>query len=165
VEGNYYKMELSTIKKLDMKKESVQSIIMFDRGLKGSDLGFLEEEFDFNKELMSKFVANYKNVGIVFKLNEMQEETSKEWGVFIDRVIRKSSGLSAFDNIFVGKKYDSILLVTNKRLLKLDLGKLNNKIEDINYRIDGFNNKASEEMEKVAEGKGFFSKIVEVLRK
>ncbi|GAF89343.1 unnamed protein product, partial [marine sediment metagenome] len=54
---------ISTIKKLELKKEDIQSMIIFDRGLSGSDLNFLEEEFDFYKEDINNFVASYKNLG------------------------------------------------------------------------------------------------------
>ena len=38
---------------------------MLDKGLSGSDLKFLEDEFDFYKEDIDKFVSQYKNLGIV----------------------------------------------------------------------------------------------------
>ena len=60
---------ISTARKLGMRKGDVISIIMLDKGLSGSDLKFLEDEFDFYKEDIDKFVSQYKNLGIVFKLN------------------------------------------------------------------------------------------------
>jgi len=161
---------VSPIKKVGLKKDDVLSMIMFDRDLNGSDLKFLEEEFDFYKEDIDKFVASYKNIGLVFKLSPVKGGMLKDWKSFIHRVIKKSFEFDKFHNIFVGKGYDKILLVTNKRLLKVDLAKLNEKIEEIDYRIESYDEKVDVEMGELAEAtkdehKGFFGKIVEVLKK
>jgi len=161
---------ISTIKKLDLKKEDIESMIMFNRALDGKDSNFLEEEFDFYKEDIDKFAANYKNIGVVFRLRAIKEELLKDWKMFIQRVIKKSYDFDRFNNVFVNKKYDKILLVTNKRLLKVDLKKLNEKIEEINYRIESYDEKILEEMEDLAEAtkeehKGIFKRVIEVLRK
>jgi len=160
---------ISTIKKVELKKEDMQSMIMFDRGLTGTDLKFLEEEFDFYKEDIDKFVNSYKNIGVVFKLTAIKEGMLTDWKSFIQRVIKKSYEFDKFNNVFVNKTYDKVLLVTNKRLLKIDLEKLNEKIEEINYRIESYDEKVEVEMEGLAEAtkddNGFFSKIVEVFRK
>jgi len=161
---------ISTIKKLDLKKDDIQSMIMFDRGLGGNDLKFLEEEFDFYKEDIDNFAANYKNIGVVFKLTALKEEFLRDWGEFMRKVIKKSAEFDKFHNIFLSKKDDKVLLVTNKRLLKIDLKKLNEKIEEINYRIESYDEKAFEEMEDLAETtkeehRGIFSKVMEVLKR
>lgn len=161
---------ISTIKKLALKKEDIQSMIMLDIGLNGSDLKFLEDEFDFYKEDIDKFIANYKNLGVVFRLRPIIEEFVKDWKMFIQRVIKKSFEFDKFNNVFVNKGYDKILLISNKRLLKVDLKKLNEKIEEINYRIESYNEKVLEEMEGLIEAtkeehKGIFSRIVDVLKR
>lgn len=161
---------ISAIKKLELKKEDMVSVVMFDSGLSGSDLKFLEDEFDFYREDMDKFAANYKNMGIVFKLTPIKTEFLKDWKMFVQKVIKKSYEFNKFNNIFVNNAYDKILLVSNKRLLAVDLKKLNEKIEEINYRIEGYNEKAFEEMKELAETtkeehRGIFSRLVEVLRK
>lgn len=161
---------ISTIKKLELRKDDMQSMVMFDSNLNASDLKFLEDEFDFYKEDIDNFAANYKNIGIVFKLTPIKEELLKDWKMFLTRVIKKSYDFDKFYNIFLNKSYDKILLVTNKRLLKVDLKKLNEKIEDANYRIESYNGKVLEEMEDLAEvtkeeHKGIFSRVMEVLKR
>ena len=159
---------ISTIKKVELKKEDMQSMIMFDSKLSVNDLKFLEDEFDFYKEDVDKFAANYKNLGIVFKLTPIQKEFLADWKIFLQKVIKKSYEFDKFHNLFVNISYDKILLVTNKRLLKVDLSKLNEKIEDINYRIESFDEKVETEMQGLSEAtknKGFFSRLVEVLKR
>ena len=159
---------ISTIKKLELKKEDMQSMIMFDSKLSVNDLKFLEDEFDFYKEDVDKFAANYKNLGVVFKLTPIQKEFLADWKIFLQKVIKKSYEFDKFHNLFVNISYDKILLVTNKRLLKVDLSKLNEKIEDINYRIESFDEKVETEMQGLSEAtknKGFFSRLVEVLKR
>ena len=159
---------ISTIKKVELKKEDMQSMIMFDSKLSVNDLKFLEDEFDFYKEDVDKFAANYKNLGIVFKLTPIQKEFLADWKIFLQKVIKKSYEFDKFHNLFVNISYDKILLVTNKRLLKVDLSKLNEKIEDINYRIENFDEKVETEMKDLSEAtknKGFFSRLVEVLKR
>ncbi len=161
---------ISTIKKLELKKEDIQSMIMFDRGLNATDLKFLEDEFDFYKEDINNFVASYKNLGVVFKLTPINDELQKDWKMFLQRVVKKSYDFDKFHNIFVNKEYDKILLVTNKRLLKVDLKNLNAKIEDIDYRIESYDEKVAEEMQDLAEAtkdehKGIFSRVMEVLKR
>lgn len=162
--------KISTIKKLELKKEQIQSMILFNSELNATDLKFLEEEFDFYKEDINNFVTNYKNLGVVFKLTPINEELVKDWKMFLQRVIKKSYDFDKFHNVFVNKSYDKLLLVSNKRLLDIDLKKLNEKIEEINYRIESFDEKVAEEMEDLAEAtkdvhKGIFSKLIEVLKK
>lgn len=161
---------ISTIKRLELKKDDIQSMIMFDKSLGGNDLNFLEEEFDFYKEDIDKFTANYKNIGIVFKLSAINEGFLRDWGEFMKKVIKRSYDFDRFRNIFLSKKCDKVLLVTNKRLLKMDLKKLNEKIEGINYRIENYDEKVLEEMKDLAEAtkeehKGIFSRVMEVLRR
>ena len=161
---------ISTIKKLDLKKEDIQSMIMFDRGLDGKDLKFLEDEFDFYKEDINNFAANYKNIGVVFKLTPIKEGMLKDWKMFMQRVIKKSYEFDRFNNVFVNKSYDKILLVSNKRLLGVDLKKLNEKIEEINYRVEHYDEKVLEEMEDLAEAtkeehKVFFGRMMRIWEK
>lgn len=161
---------ISTIKKLELKKEDMLSMVMFDRGMREEDLKFLEEEFDFYKEDADKFTASYKNIGVVFRLKAINEEMLKDWKLFIQKVIKKTAEFDKFHNLFVSKSYDKVLVVTNKRLLNIDLKKLNEKIEEINYRIESYDEKVLVEMENMAkatkdEHKGIFSRVMEVLKK
>jgi len=159
---------ISTIKKLELKKEDMLSMVMFDRGMTASDLKFLEEEFDFYKADADKFTSSYKNVGVVFGLKAVNDEMLKDWKLFVQKIIKKTADFDKFHNIFVSKEYDKVLLVTNKRLLNVDLKKLNEKIEDINFRIERYDEKVMDEMEELATvtkggHKGIFGKIIEVL--
>lgn len=160
----------STIKKLELKKDDIISIVLFDKGLSGNDLKFLEDEFEFYKEDINNFTSNYKNIGVVFRLKAIKEEFLKDWKIFLQKVIRRSYGFDKFSNIFVSKGGDKILLITNKRLLSIDLKKLNEKIEETNYRIESYNDKISEEMKGLVEvaeeePKGIFKKVMEVFRR
>ena len=161
---------ISTIKKLDLKKEDIQSVIMLDKDLSGTELKFLEDEFDFYREDVNRFAANYKTIGVIFKLTPIKTEFMKDWKIFLQKVIRRTYSFDKFDNIFVNNTYDKVLVVSNKRLLNIDLKKLNEKIEEINYRIESHNEKAMEEMKSLSETnkeehKGIFSRIVEVLKR
>jgi hypothetical protein len=159
---------ISTIKKVELKKDDIQSMIMFDRGMSGGDLKFLEDEFDFYKEDIDNFLSYYKNIGMVFRLKANDEKFVKDWEMFLKRVFKKKVEFDKFHNIFVAKKSDMLLLVTNKRLLKLDLKRLNERIQEINYRIENFDEKVLAEMEDLAERtkhKGVFDRLIEVFRK
>ena len=161
---------ISLINKIGLKKDDVLSMVMFDRGLSGADLNFLEDEFDFSKADIDNFLSCYKNVGMVFKLNKANTEYSSDWKLFVLKVIKKSYEFDKFNNIFVSKKFDKVLLVTNKRLLKVDLGILNEKIDEINYRISNYDEKVQVEMEAVAEATkdehtGFLGKVIGVLKR
>ncbi|MEA2037173.1 MAG: hypothetical protein U9O94_06685 [Nanoarchaeota archaeon] len=159
---------VSTIKKIDLKKEDVHSMIMLDRSLSGADLSFLEKEFDFYQEDVNRFLSNYKSLAVVFNLSSIQEEFLTDWKLFIQKTIKRND-TGRFHNIFVNKKYDQVLLITNKRLLKVDLNILNEKIEDMNYRIESYNEKVKVEMDGLAEAtkgqSGFFGKIIKLLEK
>lgn len=161
---------ISTIKKVELKKESMHGIIMFDKSLSGSDLKFLEDGFDFYKEDADRFASNYKNLGLVFNLTPIKQEFLKDWGTFLRRAIKKSPEFDKFNNMFVSRGYDKVLVVTNKRLSGVDIKKLNEKIEDINYRIESYNEKIVEEMKGAAEAakeehKGILRRVLEVLKK
>ena len=161
---------ISTIKKVELKKEAMESMIIFDRGLDGSDLKFLEDEFDLYKEDIEKFRANYKNLAIVFKLAPVQEGLLTDWKEFIHKVIKRGHDSDKFNNIFMNKRHDKILLITNKRLLKVDLNKLNEKIEEINCRVESYDEKVKVEMEDLAEAtkeehKGFLGRIMRILER
>jgi len=162
--------KISTIKKIELKKENIISMIMFDKSLGGTDLKFLEEEFDIYKDEIEKFAECYKNIGIVLNLTPINEELLKDWKIFIRKVIKKSYEFDKFNNIRVGKNYDKILLITNKRLLKVDLSKLNEKIEEINYRIESYDERIEAEMKELAktakeEHKGIFGRLIEALKR
>ncbi len=162
---------ISTIKKVELKKGDMQGIIMLDKSLNGTDLKFVDDEFDFYKEDIDRFVANYKNIGVVFKLTPIQGEFLKDWKTFLRAVIKQNYELDKFDNILVNKDGDKALLISNKRLLGLDLKKLNEKIEEINYRIESYNEKIEVEMQEELEREAkeqrtnIFSRIMHVLKR
>ena len=155
---------ISTARKLGMRKGDVISIIMLDKGLSGSDLKFLEDEFDFYKEDIDKFVSQYKNLGIVFKLNAIEEDCAKDWKGFL---ILRSGEVDRFSNMFAGSNCDKVLLITNKRLLNIDLDNINEKIEEMNFRIEKQNESALSDIRDMAPAsrKGIFGRLIDVLRK
>ena len=159
---------ISAIKRLELKKEEVQSIIMLDSPLSANDLKFLEDEFDLFKEDISGFAAKYKSRGIIFRLTPLRKELLKEWKPFLQKALKRQ-GMKSFDNIFVNNAYDKLLLVTSKRLLNIELERLNEKIDEINQRIESYNEKVKVEMDELAEAtkerKGIISKIVGALKR
>ena len=161
--------KISTIKKVELKKEGMHSMIMLDGNLRGTDLKFLEDEFELYKEDIDRLVSKYKNIGIVFGLAQIQEGYLKDWKTFIREVIRHSEEMDKFRNILVNKSGDKLLLITNKRLIQMDLNNLNEKIENVNYRIEDYNEKLDidrKESDRELRGnKSIFSRIIEVLRK
>ena len=161
--------KISTIKKVEFKKEDMHSMIMLDGKLTGTDLKFLEDEFEIYREDIDRLVSRYKNIGIAFNLAQIQESYLKDWKTFVREVIRHSEEMNRFRNIIINKKGDKLLLITNKRLFQMDIQNLNDKIEDVNYLIEDYNEKI--EMEKQESGnelkgnKNIFSRIIEVLKR
>ncbi|MBU0628130.1 MAG: hypothetical protein KKC75_02995 [Nanoarchaeota archaeon] len=160
---------VSTIKKVELKKGDMHSMIVLNGNLSGTDLKFLEDEFELYKEDIDSVVSKYKDIGIVFNLTQLQEGYLKDWKTFIREVIRHSEEMDRFKNILLNKSGDKVLLITNKRLIKMDFKNLNEKIEDVNYKIEDYNEKIeidrAESEREMRGNKGLFSRLIEVLRK
>ena len=69
--------KVSTIKKVELKKGDMHGIIMLNSNLSGTDLKFLEDEFEIYKEDIDWGVTNYKDIGIVLSLTQLQEGYKK----------------------------------------------------------------------------------------
>ncbi len=158
--------KVSTIKKLEAKKKDIYTMILFDSKLTADNMRLLEE-FGFDSTMIDTFLTRYKNIGIVFRLKAIHENLSRNWKPFLDRVIKKGEEFGKLNNIFVNRTYDKILLVTNKRLFKIDLERLNKKIEEINYRIENYDERLDSELKEIEKtaSTGFFRRLVEILKK
>jgi len=141
-------MQVSKITKVDASNKNITKIVVFDKTMKDSDLRMLIDEFDYGKELVDKSVGIYRNVALVTKLVKKNEDLSTEWKSFLERYFPKKSVVSKLDNIFLSKNHDKILLITNRRLVTVDIKKLNEKITRINGDIQYYNESLEEEMKE-----------------
>lgn len=127
----------------------------------------LFNEFNLTKEDINFFIKNYRNFGIIFNLRRKDQKIETSLDRFIYEIFSNKKPTSKFDNTFFSKDYDKVLLVTNRRLLKVDLRKLNKKIDIINDKIS--ENNVILEREKIFTSKfqknGIFGKIKEFLSK
>ncbi len=159
---------VSTIKKVDFKKEEIFSFVVLNR-LSPHDQLFLEEEFGLLKEKVDFFVSNYRHIGLVFSLLPIQPEYAKDWAEPLIKGFRDTDELSKFQNVFVSRDALKLLLVTNKRMLKVDLGHINETLMDVNMRIEHTNDKVAREFRHLAEveksQKGIFGRMMGALRK
>ena len=69
--------------------------------------------------------------------------------------------------MFAGSNCDKVLLITNKRLLNIDLDNINEKIEEMNFRIEKQNESALSDIRDMAPAsrKGIFGRLIDVLKK
>jgi len=137
--------EISLIRKID--KESIAKIIFFSKNLSIEDSNFLKDEFEFNSNHVNYVLDGYRDIGLVFNLKG--ESELNDWSSFISKIIPKNDMLTKFDSVFVGKNFDKLLLLTTKRLLKIDLEKLNEKIDMINESIHRHNIKFEREKKSI----------------
>lgn len=150
-------VKTSLIKKID--KESVEKIIFFNRYLNNDDISFLKQEFDFNTNDIKRLLDGYRNIGLVSDLKQEDNALNFDWFPFINRVIIKNDIINKLDNVFVNKDFNKVLLLTTKRLLKIDMEKLNEKIELINDAIHHYNIKIEREKREI-EHELDFHKVV-----
>ncbi|MBI2140114.1 hypothetical protein HYU14_04260 [Candidatus Woesearchaeota archaeon] len=157
---------VSTVKKIDLKKAEVHSLILLNRMISGSDMQFLASEFDFTGGMVDFFSGNYRNLGIVFRLATINPEASGSRDPFLRRVFPRMEQNSKFDNAFLSRDCAKLLLVTNKRLLKLDMERANEKILDANFMIEHMNEKTENREEASGEEprQGMFRRMIEALR-
>jgi len=132
-----------------MNKESIDKIILFNKMLNKADTDELKAEFDFNSRDMKSLTEGYRNIGLVLNLTKEQNGWNFDWSPFINRVIIKNDIINKLDNVFVSKDYNKILLLTTKRLLKIDIEKLNEKIGLINEAINHYNKKVEKEKKEI----------------
>ena len=140
-------VQTSLIKKID--KQSIAKIIFFNKYLEKEDTDYLKEEFGFTSNNIIYILQGYRNVGLVLKLKQLDQELHFDWSPFLTQVIIKSHVISKLDNVFLSKDSTKILLLTTKRLLKIDLEKLNEKIEKVNGSIRHYNSKIEREKREI----------------
>ena len=151
---------ISKIAEIFPTNTAYTKILVLDR-LKDKDYNALVNEFNYNKDLIDKSVKMYRNIAIILKL-EKTDEGPAEWKAFIDRHLPKKEKVTKLDNIFVSKNYDMLLLITNRRLVTVDLKNLNEKIKKINTDIEILNDTL--EKEKPLEKKKFTDIIKGIFR-
>ncbi len=140
-------VKTSLIRKIG--KDSIEKIMFFNKYLDNSDISFLKHEFDFNSNDIKNILEGYRNTGLVINLSQQKDGLSFDWSPFISRVIIKNDIINKLDNVFVNKDSNKVLLVTTKRLLKVDMQKLNEKIEQINKAIYSYNSKVEKEKRQI----------------
>jgi tRNA U34 5-carboxymethylaminomethyl modifying GTPase MnmE/TrmE len=143
---------ISRISEIDPTNKNIAKIIVFDEGMSNKDFSVLVNEFDYGKEMVDKSVGIYRNVGIVLSLAK-KDEGLAEWKTYLDRFFPKKKVVTKLDNVFLSKNYDKLLLITNRRLVTVDVKKINEKIRKMNYEIDVYNDSVSQEI--TPERKGF----------
>ena len=151
-------VKTSLIKKVD--KNSIEKIVFFNKYINTDDTHYLKKEFDLNSNNIKHILGGHRNIGLVFELRQEDDVLNFDWSDFINRVIIKNDVASKFDNVYVGKECNKVLLLTTKRLLKIDLGKLNEKIELINDAIHRYNVKIEREKREIEHKLGDIDKIV-----
>jgi len=139
-------VETSLIKEIN--KDSIDQIILF-KHISKSDDELLKENFDFDGKQIRLIGQGYRDIGLVIELKKQTEGLSFDWSPFINRVIIKNDIINKLDNVFVNKDFNKMLLLTTKRLLKIDLKKLNEKIGVINDAIHHYNVKVEKERKEI----------------
>jgi hypothetical protein len=150
-------VETSLIKEID--KDSIDQIILFKHISKNDD-ELLKQNFDFDGKQIRLIGQGYRDIGLVIELKKQTEGLNFDWSPFVNRVIIKNDIISKLDNVFVNKEFNKILLLTTKRLLKIDLNKLNEKIELINDAIHHYNVKIERERKEIEHELSDIDKII-----
>jgi len=143
---------ISRIAEIDPTNKNITKIIVFDEGMSNKDFSILVNEFDYGKEMVDKSVNIYRNVGIILSLVK-KDEGLAEWKTYLDMFFPRKNVITKLDNVFLSKNYDKLLLVTNRRLVTVDVKKINEKIRKMNYEIEAYNE--SIKQEATPERKGF----------
>lgn len=130
---------ISRIKEFSSVNKNVRQVIIFDQTIKDIDIIKLYNDFGLAREKLEKSMSNYRDVGVILELVKMDEEYNTDWKYYIDKFILPCSEPSKFNNILTSKDKNRLLLLTNRRLLRVDMRRLNHKIEQINRDITIYN--------------------------
>ncbi|MBW2983634.1 hypothetical protein KY361_00795 [Candidatus Woesearchaeota archaeon] len=149
---------ISRIKEFSSINKNVKQVIMFDQSIRDIDVIKLYNDFGLTREKMEKSMSNYRDVGIILELVKMDEEYNTDWKYYINKFILPGTEPSKFDNILISKDKKMLLLLTNRRLLRVDMRRLNSKIEQINRDITIYNEPIATEP-KQPERKGLMGAI------
>ena len=151
---------ISKIKEIDASNKNISRIIVFDERAKAKDLAVLYEEFDYPPEHIEKAKKLYRNVAMVLDLKKVDEEYAAEWQTFLEKAFPKSKGFSKLENIFVNKGFNKLLLITNRRLVTVDMKRINEKVKNVNYEIAIYNE--SIKPKALPERKGFLESVKKI---
>ena len=83
---------------------------------------------------------------------------------YLEKHFPKREFATKFDNVFYNKSCNKLMLVTNRRLVAVDVKKLNEKIMRINNDIAYYNGTLEKEMPKEPEKKKFIDIIRGIFR-
>ena len=120
----------------------------------------LSEEFGYTNEYVGKAKKLYRNVAMIFDLKKQVDEYAPEWQTFLEKAFPRSKGFSKLENIFVNKTFNKLLLVTNRRLVTVDIKRINEKIKNINYEITIYNESIQPKV--LPERKGFLETVKKI---
>lgn len=157
-------MEVSRLAEIDASNKNITKIIVFDKSMRDSDIKTLSDEFDYGNEMIDKSTKIYRNVALVMDLVKMDEGLSAEWRLFLEKHFPKREFATKFDNVLYNKSYNKLMLVTNRRLITVDIKKLNEKIMRINNDIAYYNGTLEKEMPKEPEKRTFINIIKGIFR-
>ncbi|MBW2980208.1 hypothetical protein KY360_02210 [Candidatus Woesearchaeota archaeon] len=148
---------ISRIKEFSSVNKNIKQVIVFDQTIKDIDVIKLYNDFSLTREKLEQSMGNYRDVGVVIELVKMDEEYNTDWKYYINKFIRPGTEPSKFDNILVSKDQGMLLLLTNRRLLRVDMRRLNENIERINRDITIYNEPIAQP--KQPEKKGLMGTI------
>jgi len=129
---------ISKIMEVDAVNKNILKIIAFDNSMPSKDLALIYDEFGYEKRHVDKSISIYRNVGLVLGLAKQDADYSADWHDLLDRYFPKRPG-SKLDNVFVSSDYRKLLLVSNSRLVTVDLKNINEKLAKINTEIELYN--------------------------
>lgn len=157
-------MQVSKIAEIDATNKNITKIVVFDKTMKDSDLRVLIEEFDYGQELVDKSLGIYRNVALIMNLVKTNEDLSTEWKTFLEKYFPKKAVISKLDNVFLSKNYNKLLLITNRRLVTVDIKKINEKITKVNNEIEYYNETLEKETPQEPEKRTFKDVIKGIFR-
>ena len=156
---------ISAIAEFSSENKNIKQLIMLDDSLRSEDIALLNGEFDFRKDMIDNSIKSYRNLALILKLKKADERYSDEWSLFLSKAFPKKEQSSKFDNAFLGKSGDKILLITNRRLMGIDIKHLNEKVGDINSKIGKYNEELPIEMDSFEHKRGFKDIIKDIFMK
>ncbi|HLC95906.1 MAG TPA: hypothetical protein VJH97_01120 [Candidatus Nanoarchaeia archaeon] len=130
-------------------KDSIDKILLLNKYLTSDDSHMLREEFNITSNELTHALAGHRDLGLVFNLQQEHETLSFDWSPFMHRVILKNDVVSKLDNVFINESCSKVLLLTTKRLLKVDIKKLNEKIDLVNEAISRYNHHIERERREI----------------
>lgn len=130
---------ISRIKEIDPANDNISRILVLSQSLSARDQKVLLEEFGHTQAMIDKMVRLYRNIGLVLELKKSDEDGTDGFVEFAARQFPLKKESTKLDNTFISRSGDKMLLITNRRLVTIDLRNLNEKIRRINVEIDAAN--------------------------